>query len=95
MNGFKDRWLAPQIITSLSSVLRPHLHATWETFQQVIHHKIAPQQARLIVEFLRVGFLKKKGAHLVIEVVILILLSHTQSVTITPLEVHNVLIAPH
>jgi len=59
-NGFKDRRLAPQITTNLSNVLRPHSHAAWETSQEVTHPKIAPQQARLTVEFLRVGFPKRK-----------------------------------
>jgi len=59
-NGFKDHRLAPQITTSLSGMLRPHSHAAWEIFEEFTHPKIAPQQARLIVEFLRVGFPKRK-----------------------------------
>ena len=59
-NSFKDRRLTPQITTSLSGVLRPRSHVAWETFQEVTHPKITPQQARLTVEFLRVGFPKRK-----------------------------------
>ena len=59
-NGFKDRRLGPQITTSLSGVLRPRSHATWETSQEVTHPKIAPQQVRLTVEFLRVNFPERK-----------------------------------
>ena len=59
-NGFKDRWLAPQIITSLSGVFRPRSHAAQETSHEVTHPKISPQQARLTVEFLRAGFPKRK-----------------------------------
>ena len=59
-NGLNDRRLTPQITTSLSGVLRPRSHVVWKTSQEVTHPKIAPQQARLIVEFLRVGFPKKK-----------------------------------
>ena len=65
-NGFKNRRLALQIIRSLSGVFRPHSHTAQETSQEVTHPKIAPQQARLTVEFLRVGFPKQKGAPLVI-----------------------------
>ena len=35
-------------------------HTAWETSQKVTHPKITPQQARLTVEFLRVGFPKRK-----------------------------------
>ena len=59
-NGFKDRRLAPQISTSLSGVLRPYSHTARETSQEVTYPKIASQQARLTVEFLRVDFPKKK-----------------------------------
>ena len=55
-NGFNDRRLPPEITT----------HAAWKTSQEVTHPKIAPQQARLTVEFLRVGFLKRKVHLLVI-----------------------------
>ena len=58
-NGFKDRRLAPQITTSLFGVLRPRSHAACKTSQEVTHPKIAPQQVRLTMEFLRVGFLKR------------------------------------
>jgi len=59
-NHFKDRRLTPQITTSLSRVLRPRSRSSWETSQEVTNLKIAPQQARLTVEFLRVGFPKRK-----------------------------------
>ena len=59
-NSFEDCRLAPQITTSLLGVLRLHLHAAWETFQEVTHPKTAPQQTRLTMEFLRVGFPKRK-----------------------------------
>jgi len=60
MNSFKDCRLAPQITTSLSGVFGPHSHANWETSQEVIHHKISPQQVCLTVKFFKVGFLKRK-----------------------------------
>jgi len=62
-NGFKDRRLALQIITILSNVLHPRSRAARKTVQEVTHPKIAPQQARLTVDFLKVDFPKRK-AHL-------------------------------
>ena len=59
-NDFKDRRLALQIITSLFGVLHPRSHAVRETSQGATHLKIAPQQARLTMEFLRVGFPKRR-----------------------------------
>jgi len=59
-NDSKDRRLTSQITTGPSGMLRPRSHAAWETFQEVTHPKIAPQQARLTMEFLRVGFPKRK-----------------------------------
>ena len=59
-NSFKDRRLASQITTSLSGMLRPRSHSAQETFQKVIHRKIAPQQTHLTVKFLRVDFPKRK-----------------------------------
>jgi len=59
-NGFKGRWLAPQITTSLFGMLPPCSHAAWKTSQEVTHPKITPQQACLTVEFLRVSFPKRK-----------------------------------
>jgi len=59
-NGFKDCWLVPQITTNLSSMLRYCSYAAWETCHEVTHPKIASQQARLVVKFLRVSFPKIK-----------------------------------
>ena len=59
-NDFRDRRLAPQITTSLSGVFRPRSHAAWKTSQEITHPKIAAQQARLTVQFLKVGFPKQK-----------------------------------
>ena len=59
-NNFKNRRLAHQITTSLSCVLHPRSHGAWEIFQEVTHPKIAPQQVRLTVELLRVGFRKER-----------------------------------
>ena len=47
-----DCRLAPKTNTSLSSALWPHSCALGKTFQEVTHLKVAPYQARLIVEFL-------------------------------------------
>jgi len=41
-NGFKNCRLALQITISLSSVHCPCSHTTWETSQEVAHHKISP-----------------------------------------------------
>ena len=47
-----DCRLAPQTNTSLSSAHWPHSCAPGKTSQEVTHPKIAPNQARLTVEFL-------------------------------------------
>ena len=49
---YGDCRLAPKTNTSLSSALWPHSCALGKTFQEVTHLKVAPYQARLIVEFL-------------------------------------------
>jgi len=59
-NCFKDHQLAPQTTTSLSGVLCPRSHVSWKASLEVTHHKISSQQARLIVEFLRVDLPKRK-----------------------------------
>ena len=58
-NDFEDRWLAPQITTNFSNVLRPCLHITWVTSHEVTHPKITPQLAHLAIQFLRVGYQKR------------------------------------
>ena len=45
----------PQISTSLFSMLWPHSHATYETFEDVTLPKISLEQARVTTEFSRVG----------------------------------------
>ena len=57
---FLDRRLSPQANMSLSSMLCPLSHASWETFQEVTHLEFAPGQARLTLEFLRDGLPKRR-----------------------------------
>ena len=58
--GF-DR-LPPQTNTSLSSELCPHSLTSWKTSQEVTHPEIAPGQARLTLEFSRIGFRKEDAS---------------------------------
>ena len=62
MPTHRDCRLAPQTNTSLSSSLWRHSCTPKKTFQEVTHPKIAPHQARLIVEFLENGLQWKEDA---------------------------------